>query len=125
STNLIVEVENRRFDVRVSGEVDSARAKGPAPRRPPSSASNQKNASVNNSGAEVVSPVQGTIVSIAVETGQNIESGAVICVVEAMKMENEVTVQRPGTVIEVLVSAGERVGAGAVLARVGVTGDEA
>ena len=49
-------------------------------------------------GDAVVSPMQGTVLSVAVADGDAVEAGQVICIVEAMKMENEVRAHRAGVV---------------------------
>jgi acetyl-CoA/propionyl-CoA carboxylase biotin carboxyl carrier protein len=63
------------------------------------------------SGA-VISPMQGTVLQVKVAEGDQVEEGAVICIVEAMKMENEVTAPRAGTVTELAVSELQPVNAG-------------
>ena len=63
----------------------------------------------------VVSPMQGTVLSVAVADGDAIETGAVICIVEAMKMENEVRAHRGGTVAGLSVAAGQPVTSGQVI----------
>ncbi len=63
-----------------------------------------------------MSPIQGTVLSVAVEQGAEVEEGALICVIEAMKMENEITAHRAGTVEELEVSEGGSVSAGARIA---------
>ena len=60
--------------------------------------------------------MQGTIVNILVEEGSEIEAGDPICVLEAMKMENNVMAEKSGILKEVLVSKGDSVGAGDILA---------
>ena len=60
----------------------------------------------------VVSPMQGTVLSVKVAEGEVVEPGQVICIVEAMKMENEVTAHRAGTVSELAVAAGQPVTTG-------------
>ena len=50
--------------------------------------------------AQLVSPLQGTVLKVAVEQGAEVEEGALICVIEAMKMENEITAHKAGTVEE-------------------------
>jgi acetyl-CoA/propionyl-CoA carboxylase, biotin carboxylase, biotin carboxyl carrier protein len=67
-------------------------------------------------GADViVSPMQGTVLEVRVRDGDEVEPGAVICVVEAMKMENEVTAHRAGVVSELSVSPGGTVVSGQVV----------
>ena len=63
----------------------------------------------------VVSPMQGTVLTVEVDNGDEIEAGAVICVVEAMKMENEIVAHRPGTVSQLSVTAGAAVANGQVI----------
>ncbi|MFN2502606.1 MAG: biotin/lipoyl-containing protein, partial [Pyrinomonadaceae bacterium] len=97
-----VEVEGRRYQVRVwapgTGEVAGppvAVAPERTRRRPPAG-------SVGTSGAgRVTAPMQGTIVEVVVAAGDQIEVGQAVCVLEAMKMENQVDAERAGTVTEV------------------------
>jgi acetyl-CoA/propionyl-CoA carboxylase biotin carboxyl carrier protein len=56
--------------------------------------------------------MQGTVLSVKVAEGDAVEAGQVICIVEAMKMENEVTAHRAGTVSAVAVAAGQPVTTG-------------
>jgi acetyl-CoA/propionyl-CoA carboxylase biotin carboxyl carrier protein len=60
----------------------------------------------------VVSPMQGTVLSVKVGEGDIVEPGHVICIIEAMKMENEVTAHRAGTVSAIAVAAGQSVTTG-------------
>ena len=59
--------------------------------------------------------MQGTILDVKVEEGDEIESGDVVCVLEAMKMENDVVASRGGTVTQIAVSEGDSVDMGDVL----------
>jgi acetyl-CoA/propionyl-CoA carboxylase biotin carboxyl carrier protein len=59
--------------------------------------------------------MQGTVLSVAVAEGDAVESGQLICIVEAMKMENEVHAHRSGTVSELSVAAGRPVTTGQVI----------
>jgi acetyl-CoA/propionyl-CoA carboxylase biotin carboxyl carrier protein len=59
--------------------------------------------------------MQGTIVSVDVAVGDHVEAGQAVCVLEAMKMENQVDTPVSGTVAEIRVSPGDTVGAGDVL----------
>jgi acetyl-CoA/propionyl-CoA carboxylase biotin carboxyl carrier protein len=63
----------------------------------------------------IVSPMQGTVLSVEVGDGDAVVAGEVICVVEAMKMENEVHAVRDGIVSDLSVRAGEPVGTGQVI----------
>ncbi|MDO9497683.1 MAG: biotin/lipoyl-containing protein [Nocardioides sp.] len=66
-------------------------------------------------GNSVQAPLSGTVARVLVEEGQGIEAGEVVIVLEAMKMETEITAPHAGTVSAVLVSAGEAVTGGQVL----------
>jgi acetyl-CoA/propionyl-CoA carboxylase, biotin carboxylase, biotin carboxyl carrier protein len=103
-----VEVDGRRFDVRVL-----------EPEEPWRELARRRKARVRAGGAggndAIVSPMQGTVLSVGVADGETIETGQVICIVEAMKMENEVRAPHGGVVAELSVAAGEPVGAGQVI----------
>jgi acetyl-CoA/propionyl-CoA carboxylase biotin carboxyl carrier protein len=105
-----VEVDGRRFEVRLSEPEPEWRAL--ARRR-------HERAQGGGAGAggsdAVVSPMQGTVLSVAVSDGDEVEPGRVICVVEAMKMENEVHAHRAGTVRSLSVEAGEPITTGQVI----------
>jgi acetyl-CoA/propionyl-CoA/long-chain acyl-CoA carboxylase, biotin carboxylase, biotin carboxyl carrier protein len=63
----------------------------------------------------VVTPMQGTVLAVEVAEGDEVEAGQVICIVEAMKMENEITAHRAGVVTELSVEPGQAVGNGQVV----------
>ena len=109
---VTAEVDGKRFEVRLF--LDRAVAGGAKPKR-------QKHASSGGvptgaSGDTVVSPMQGTVLKVLVEQGEEVAVGDVICIVEAMKMENEVIAHQAGTVRDVKVAAGDGVQAGEALA---------
>ena len=62
------------------------------------------------------SPLQGTILSVSVRKGSKVAEGDLICVIEAMKMENEIAAHRSGKVTALNVAEGAAVGSGDVLA---------
>jgi acetyl-CoA/propionyl-CoA/long-chain acyl-CoA carboxylase, biotin carboxylase, biotin carboxyl carrier protein len=64
----------------------------------------------------LVSPLQGTVLKVAVEQGAEVEEGALVCVIEAMKMENEITAPSSGTVEELGVSEGGAIATGDTIA---------
>jgi acetyl-CoA/propionyl-CoA carboxylase biotin carboxyl carrier protein len=69
-----------------------------------------------NGGDTLQSPIQGTVLKVAVEQGARIEEGALVCVVEAMKMENEITAHKSGTIDELSVAVGASVASGDTIA---------
>ena len=73
----------------------------------------------------VVSPMQGTVLAVEVQDGDEVREGQVVCVVEAMKMENEITAHRPGTVSGLSVAEGEQVATGQVICVVAQEGERA
>jgi acetyl-CoA/propionyl-CoA carboxylase, biotin carboxylase, biotin carboxyl carrier protein len=71
----------------------------------------------------VVSPMQGTVLAIEVAEGDEVRAGQVLCIVEAMKMENEVHAPRDGTVRELALAAGEPVSTGQVICVIAADGE--
>ncbi|HLM37455.1 MAG TPA: acetyl-CoA carboxylase biotin carboxylase subunit [Gaiellaceae bacterium] len=63
----------------------------------------------------IVTPMQGTVLAVEVADGDEVEAGQVICVVEAMKMENEIAAHRAGVVTDLSVEPGQAVSSGQVL----------
>jgi acetyl-CoA/propionyl-CoA carboxylase biotin carboxyl carrier protein len=110
SRHLGVEINGKRFDVRVRESLEeTVRPKKP---KPP-----ERAASVGGGGSEeLVAPMQGTIVKILVEQGGTVKAGDAVCVLEAMKMENSILAHTEGVVEELKVSAGQSVETGATIA---------
>jgi acetyl-CoA/propionyl-CoA carboxylase biotin carboxyl carrier protein len=73
----------------------------------------------------VVSPMQGTVLAVEVGEGDEVRAGQVICIVEAMKMENEITSHREGFVSGLTVATGEAVKSGQVICVVAQEGESA
>jgi acetyl-CoA/propionyl-CoA carboxylase biotin carboxyl carrier protein len=113
--HFVVEVSGKRFDVRVHGEAHDA---APAAKRAPRLSAGQRGATTSNGQGDVISPIQGTVLRVAVEAGASVEAGDLICVVEAMKMENEINAPRAGVVRRIGVTAGETVRTGALIAQI-------
>ena len=114
-----VEVNGKRFSVKVfvpesqAGAVVAGGAAGGASR--PRRSGGGGGAGAGGGSGAVAVPMQGTIVKILVEVGQEVEAGATVCVLEAMKMENNITADKAGTVKEIKVAPGDSVGSGDVV----------
>jgi acetyl-CoA/propionyl-CoA carboxylase biotin carboxyl carrier protein len=117
-----VEVSGRRFDVRVigppfaDGAANGAPPTAPAGRKPPRRSERSGGGVAVASGDTLVSPLQGTVLKVAVEQGATVEEGSLIAVIEAMKMENEITAHKSGTVAELPIAVGASVATGDTLA---------
>jgi acetyl-CoA/propionyl-CoA carboxylase, biotin carboxylase, biotin carboxyl carrier protein len=114
-----VEVDGKRYSVSLwvpeSAAAPIAVGSGGAVARPRRSGGSGGGVAVGGSGAVTV-PMQGTIVKLLVEVGQALEVGQTVCVLEAMKMENNIAAEKAGTVKEIKVEVGASVGAGDVVA---------
>lgn len=64
---------------------------------------------------EVIAPMPGTILSLAVKKGQAVEAGEVLCILEAMKMENEIVAPQSGIVSDISIRENQTVEAGDIL----------
>jgi acetyl-CoA/propionyl-CoA carboxylase, biotin carboxylase, biotin carboxyl carrier protein len=116
---LEVELEGRRYAVNVlRPEPPHAKL---ARRRKERTAGAGQHAAARES---VVSPMQGTVLAVEVAEGDEVRSGQVICVIEAMKMENEITAHRHGTVTGLTVAPGEPVRTGQVICVVAQEGED-
>jgi acetyl-CoA/propionyl-CoA/long-chain acyl-CoA carboxylase, biotin carboxylase, biotin carboxyl carrier protein len=110
--DITVEVGGRRFSVAYWAP-EPTTAGGPISRRPPKlSASGPGPAS----DGVIAAPMQGTIVKVSVAAGQPVKEGDSICVLEAMKMENEVKSPTSGDIVDLRVQPGDTVAAGQVIA---------
>ncbi len=116
--DLVVEVGGRRLEVKVYGELAAAGATGNG-----GSALKKRKRSSSGAGASVsaealVAPMQGTVIKYAVAEGDEVDEGELVCVLEAMKMENTIKAHRSGTVTSLAFGAGDVVESGAVLATI-------
>jgi acetyl-CoA/propionyl-CoA carboxylase biotin carboxyl carrier protein len=110
---VVVEVGGRRLEVSLPGGLGSVGATAGGAKKPKRSAGRRATAAA--SGDAVTSPMQGTIIKVAVEEGQEIAEGAVIVVLEAMKMEQPLKAHKDGTVTGLQAEVGVTVTNGAVI----------
>jgi acetyl-CoA/propionyl-CoA carboxylase biotin carboxyl carrier protein len=115
-----VEVSGKRFDVKVRGAAfagaavaaNGAAAAGakPRPKR------ERKSGGGGGGGDTLSSPLQGNVWKLLVEQGQTVEEGQLITIIEAMKMENEITAHKAGVISELAIKEGEAISTGATIA---------
>jgi acetyl-CoA/propionyl-CoA carboxylase biotin carboxyl carrier protein len=112
---VTLEFNGERRTARVYGDLAVApRTAQPVSKRPPPRLDRMRNGNGSANGV-ITSPIQGVLVRLPVQPGQSVTAGAVIAVVEAMKMENEIHSDRDGTIAAIHAEAGTSVLAGAPL----------
>jgi acetyl-CoA/propionyl-CoA carboxylase, biotin carboxylase, biotin carboxyl carrier protein len=121
-----VEVSGKRFDVRVLGAPFAGTAgpingaAGAGGRRPPKRG--QRKSSAGGGGGRgsdtLPSPLQGNMWKVLVKQGDTVAEGQLLCIIEAMKMENEITAHKAGTISELPISEGAPIAAGAPIATI-------
>jgi acetyl-CoA/propionyl-CoA carboxylase biotin carboxyl carrier protein len=123
-----VEVSGKRFDVRVVGPpfvggagggasaggtaTNGAGATRKAPKR------GERKAASGGGPDTLPSPLQGNMWKVLVKQGDTVEEGQLLCIIEAMKMENEITAHKAGTIVELPIAEGEPIQAGAPIATI-------
>jgi acetyl-CoA/propionyl-CoA carboxylase biotin carboxyl carrier protein len=121
-----VEVSGKRFDVRVLGppfggpSADAGmngNAAAGAQRRAPKRSSPRGTASAGGPDT-LASPLQGNMWKVLVKQGDTVEEGQLLCIIEAMKMENEITAHKAGTIAELPITEGAPIQAGAPIATI-------
>lgn len=117
-----ITVNGTTYDVQVEEDTQGAPAAAPAaaptaaPAAPATAPKPAPTAPVAAMGqTEVKSPIPGNILDIKVKTGDQVKAGEVLCVLEAMKMENDITAPQDGTVANVAVAVGNSVDTGDLL----------
>ncbi|WP_435128888.1 acetyl-CoA carboxylase biotin carboxylase subunit [Halobaculum sp. D14] len=122
--DFTVEVNGKRFEVSLeergapdipTPEAAGGGSSGGMERPDVAEESDEQEVVVEGDGETVEAEMQGTILSVDVEEGDEVAAGDVVCVLEAMKMENDVVADRGGTVTQVLVGEGDSVDMGDVL----------
>jgi acetyl-CoA/propionyl-CoA carboxylase biotin carboxyl carrier protein len=121
-----VEVSGKRFDVKVIGAAFAGGGvAAPAPgagAAPKPKRGDRKSGGGAGGGDTLESPLQGNVWKILVEAGQTVEEGQIVTIIEAMKMENEITAHKAGTIAELPIKEGDAVSAGATLAIISSNG---
>lgn len=117
-----IKVNGKKYEVKVMGisevepvEVTTVKAEVPKSSKPVEESKPAVKAASSTSGTSIVAPMQGTILSVLVKVGDQVKAGQNVCVLEAMKLENEIKSPVDGVVKEVLVSKSSPVNAKDVL----------
>lgn len=113
---LDVEVNGKRFSVSMWVPENAAAPGGAPPSPAPARRSQQGSAVAGVGSGDVAAPMQGTIVKVLIAVGDSVDVGDAVVVLEAMKMENNITAEKAGTIAEIRVTEGDSVGAGDVVA---------
>jgi acetyl-CoA/propionyl-CoA carboxylase biotin carboxyl carrier protein len=124
-----VEVSGQRFDVRVLGDppaggipagalgAGGAAANGGAGMRAAPRRAARKSSSAGGPDT-LTSPLQGNMWKVLVKQGDSVKEGQLLCIIEAMKMENEITAHKSGTIAELPITEGAPIAAGAPIATI-------
>ncbi len=117
-----VEVDGRKYDIKLDLDLELADLiTGNRPKTVPAAKNTRRRNSkvqdeaLDMSGGNVSAPMQGTVISMNISKGEPVEEGQLICILEAMKMENPIYSSKQGTVSEVLVEVGDPVGQGDII----------
>ncbi|HEX5428118.1 MAG TPA: biotin carboxylase N-terminal domain-containing protein [Pedococcus sp.] len=114
---VVVEVGGKRLEVVLPGGLALGGGGGAAKKKAPRRSSGAK-AGAAASGDSLTAPMQGTIVKIAVEDGQQVAQGELVVVLEAMKMEQPINAHKAGTITGLAAEVGQTVTNGAVIAEI-------
>uniref|UniRef100_UPI003899673C acetyl/propionyl/methylcrotonyl-CoA carboxylase subunit alpha n=1 Tax=Enemella dayhoffiae TaxID=2016507 RepID=UPI003899673C len=116
-TSVVVEVNGKRVEVKLPAGLGSINSGGGARKKPSRRRSGGSQAKAASS-TSLTSPMQGTIVKVAVSEGDEVNEGDQIVVLEAMKMEQPLTAHRSGTVTSLNAEVGATVSSGAVICEI-------
>jgi acetyl-CoA/propionyl-CoA carboxylase biotin carboxyl carrier protein len=120
--DYVVEVSGRKFDVKVIGPPPvggvvvgagavGAGANGAGPKK-----RGERKSSGGGGADELLSPLQGNMWKVLVKQGDTVEEGQLLCIIEAMKMENEITAHKAGVIETLSITEGEPIQSGAPIA---------
>ncbi|MGH2864385.1 MAG: biotin/lipoyl-containing protein, partial [Solirubrobacteraceae bacterium] len=118
-----VEVSGKRFDVRVLGPplgggvvLGAGAQNGGGARKAPKRG--ERKSSSHGGPDTLPSPLQGNMWKVLVKQGDEVQEGQLLCIIEAMKMENEITAHKSGTITELPITEGAPIQAGAPIATI-------
>ena len=110
---VVVEVGGRRLEVKLPA--DFAATPAPPAQRAKPARKKRNSGGDRPSGDAVTAPMQGTVVKVAVEDGQEVAEGDLVVVLEAMKMENSLTAHKSGTITGLTAAPGDAITPGTTL----------
>ncbi len=120
-----VEVSGKRFDVRVVGPPFAGGAlaasngtAAAAPRKAPKRGDRKASAAAGGGPDVLEAPLQGNMWKVLVKQGDIVEQGQLLCIIEAMKMENEITAHKAGKIVDLPIEEGAPIQAGAPIATI-------
>jgi acetyl-CoA/propionyl-CoA carboxylase biotin carboxyl carrier protein len=112
-----VEVSGKRFDVRVLG-APSAAPNGAAAQSAPKPQRRERKSAAAGGPDTLASPLQGNMWKVLVKQGDTVQEGQLLCIIEAMKMENEITAHKSGVIAELPIVEGAPIAAGEPIATI-------
>jgi len=119
-----VEVSGKRFDVRVVGPpfggvvIGAAATNGTSAAARKAPKRGERKSSSAGGPDTLPSPLQGNMWKVLVKQGDTVEEGQLLCIIEAMKMENEITAHKAGTIVDLPITEGAPIQAGAPIATI-------
>ncbi|MBA2347622.1 MAG: acetyl-CoA carboxylase biotin carboxylase subunit [Solirubrobacterales bacterium] len=117
TNDYLVEVSGKRFDVKVVGEAPAYSAAPAGGGAAPKKRGERKKSA--GAGPDLLeSPLQGNMWKVLVKKGDAVEEGQLLCIIEAMKMENEITAHKAGKISELHITEGEPINAGDPIATI-------
>lgn len=118
---FLVKVNNQQFEVELEEVKSNRQSDKPVEKaaRPSSNGNGSVASSVAANAERVVAPMPGSILKVNVNVGDSVKRGQVLLVLEAMKMENEITAPAEGKITEVKVEQGQCISAGDVMVVIG------
>ncbi len=111
-----IKVNGKTYEVKVMGitevepvEVKTVKGAVSAPAAAPVKEEKTAAPAATGNGTPVPSPMQGTILDVKVKAGDSVKAGQILCILEAMKLENEIKAPSDGTIVSVNVTKGQQV----------------